>query len=95
MEHVILRREAPADYRPVEELTREAFFNHYSPGCCEHYLAHILRDSPAFVPALDFVAQDAGEVVGNIMYTEAKLCGDDGNCYPVLTFGPRKERNSR
>ncbi len=85
---VELRRETPTDYRTVEELIREAFWNHYVPGCCEHYLAHILRNSAAFVPELDFVAQMDGRVVGNIMYTKAKIMGDDGVEYPVLCFGP-------
>ena len=33
-----LRTEQPADYRETENVTREAFWNLYSPGCCEHYL---------------------------------------------------------
>ncbi len=52
-----LRREAPEDYRAVEEMTREAFWNVHVPGCCEHYLAHMLRKSAAFLPELDLVAE--------------------------------------
>ena len=52
-----LRTEQPADYRETENVTREAFWNLYSPGCCEHYLLHVMRDSPAFVPELDLVAE--------------------------------------
>ena len=40
-----LRLEQSADYRNVEELTREAFWNHHVPGCNEHYLLHIIRYS--------------------------------------------------
>ena len=29
-----------ADYAAVENLTREAFWNVYSPGCSEHYIVH-------------------------------------------------------
>ena len=64
-----LRPESPADFRAVEELTRNAFWNHHAPGCDEHYLAHILRESSNFVPELDYVAVQDGKVVGSIMYT--------------------------
>ncbi|MDE7221539.1 MAG: N-acetyltransferase [Oscillospiraceae bacterium] len=83
-----LRLERPADYRAVEELTRDAFWNHHVPGCDEHYLAHILRDSPDFVPELDYVAVHDGQVVGNIMYTRAKIVLDRGGGREVLCFGP-------
>ena len=29
----IIRRETPADYRTVENLVRESFWNVYRPGC--------------------------------------------------------------
>ena len=35
------RRETEADYFAVENLTREAFWNVYRPGCTEHYVLHI------------------------------------------------------
>ena len=46
-----LRTEQPADYAETEHVTREAFWNHYSPGCNEHYLLHIMRGSPSFIPS--------------------------------------------
>ena len=33
-----IRRETMNDYREVENLTREAFWNQYVPGCDEHIL---------------------------------------------------------
>lgn len=83
-----LRPEGPADFRAVEELTRNAFWNHHAPGCDEHYLAHILRESSNFVPELDYVAVHDGKVVGNIMYTRAKIVLDRGGEREVLCFGP-------
>ncbi len=83
-----LRREQPADYRDTENLTREAFWNQYAPGCDEHYLAHILRECPAFVPELDAVALLDDKIVGNVMHTRAAIRGDDGNNYEVLALGP-------
>lgn len=83
-----LRNERPEDYRAVEALTREAFWNHYAPGCSEHYLLHLLRNSNAFLPHLDFVAERDGLLVGNIVYSRAAIAGDDGNRHAVITFGP-------
>lgn len=83
-----LRPESPADFRAVEELTRNAFWNHHAPGCDEHYLAHILRESSNFVPELDYVAVQDGKVVGSIMYTRARIVLDRGGERGVLCFGP-------
>lgn len=83
-----LRKEQIADYKETEIVTREAFWNYYVPGCCEHYLLHIMRDSPQFVKELDFVAVSDGKIVGNIVYMKSFIEADDGNKYDVLTLGP-------
>ena len=41
-----IRLEQPGDYRAVENLTREAFWNVYRPGCMEHCVLHKLRQDP-------------------------------------------------
>ncbi len=87
-EDIKLRNENSSDYKIVEELTREAFWNHYVPGCDEHYLMHIIRDSEAFIKELDFVAEADGKIIGNIVYTKAKIVADDGTSQEVLSFGP-------
>ena len=58
-----IRLEAPEDYREVENLVREAFWNVYRPGCSEHYVIHVLRDDPAFVKELDFVMVKDGRLI--------------------------------
>lgn len=78
-----IRRETEADFRAVEEVTREAFWNLNSPGCEEHYLAHLLRNHPDFLPELDFVAVHGAEIVGSIMYSASRV--ED---VPTVTFGP-------
>lgn len=83
-----LRLEEPADYRLVEELTREAFWGVNQPSCDEHLLVHRLRKVPAFVPELDFVAEVDGKIVGNIMYSKAKVVDERGVEHEVLTLGP-------
>ena len=85
---IILRNETEKDHRIVEEVTREAFWNLYFPGCQEHYLTHIMRDHPDFLPELDFVAEVDGKIVGNIMYTKAWLIDEQGNEMEIVSFGP-------
>ena len=83
-----IRNEKEEDYKIVEEITRNAFYNLYLPGCVEHYLVHIMRQHEDFIPALDFVAELDGQVIGNIMYTKAKLVDEEGCEKAILTFGP-------
>lgn len=83
-----IRRETEADYRAVEELHRNAFWNVQVPGCSEHYLAHVLRKHPDFIPELDLVYELDGEIVGNVMYTKSELLEESGNSTGILTFGP-------
>ncbi len=85
---LIIRNEQPEDYQIVEQITRKAFYNQYVPGCVEHYLVHIMRAHPDFIPELDFISELDGKVIGNIMYTKAKLTDEQGNQKEILTFGP-------
>ena len=68
IENINLRLEEPKDYKEVENLTREAFWNVYIPGCDEHYIIHIMRKSDAFIKELDIVAELGDKIVGNIMW---------------------------
>ncbi len=83
-----IRNEIEADYGAVEELTREAFWNLYAPGCSEHYIVHTLRDHKDFIPELDYVALVDGRIVGNIMYTRAALTNAEGEILDITSFGP-------
>lgn len=65
-----------------------SFYNLYVPGCVEHYLVHIMREHEDFLPELDFVMEVDGHIVGNIMYTKAKLKDEAGQEKEILTFGP-------
>ena len=60
-----IRQENPADYREVENLTREAFWNVYRPGCTEHYVLNLYRSNPDFIPELDFVMEEDGRLMGH------------------------------
>ena len=85
---MIIRNEEPKDYQAVETLTRKAFYNIYVPGCSEHYLVRIMREHEDFIPELDFVMEQDGEIIGNIMYTKSRLIDEQGTEKQILTFGP-------
>ena len=83
-----IRLEKKEEYREVENLVREAFWNVYRPGCSEHYVIHVLRDDPAFVKELDFVMERGGRIIGQNMFMKTVINADDGRIVPVLTMGP-------
>ena len=83
-----IRLEKAEDYREVENLVRESFWNVYRPGCSEHYVIHVLRDDPAFVKELDFVMEQNGVLIGQNMFMRTVINADDGRVIPVLTMGP-------
>ena len=83
-----IRLEKEEDYRQVENLIRESFWNIYRPGCSEHYVIHVLRGDPAFVKELDFVMESNGVIIGQNMFMKTVIDSDDGKTVPVLTMGP-------
>ncbi len=85
---VKFRLEKKEDYRAVENLVRESFWNVYRPGCSEHYVIHVLRDDPAFVKELDLVMEEDGRIIGQNMFMKTFVDADDGRKIPVLTMGP-------
>ena len=89
----LIRLETEDDYRETEELVRDSFWNVYRPGCLEHYVLHVLRDDPAFIPALDFVMVKDGRLMGQNMFMRAVIKADDGAEVPILTMGPICIRN--
>ena len=83
-----IRLEQPKDYREVENLTREAFWNVYRPGCTEHFVLNQYRMNPDFIPELDFVMEEDNMIIGHVMFSKAELILDNGNRKPSWTFGP-------
>ena len=88
MKNYTIRPVEKKDHRAVETLVRESFWNVYRPGCSEHYVIHVLRDDPAFVPELDFVMEQDGRLIGQNMFMRTVIEADDGSIVPVLTMGP-------
>ena len=86
--NIVICRETEKDYRTVENLVRESFWNVYRPGCYEHYVLHCLRNDPAFVPELDLVMEKDGIIIGQNMFMRAVIRADDDRDIPIMTMGP-------
>lgn len=85
---IIIRTEKEKEYREVENLVRESFWNVYRPSCLEHYVLHQLRKDAAFVPELDFVMEMGEQIIGQNMFMKAEIQADDGRKIPIMTMGP-------
>jgi predicted N-acetyltransferase YhbS len=83
-----IRLEEEKDYYEVENLTREAFWNLYRPGCFEHLVVHNLRKDKSFIKELDYVIEEDEKVIANIMYAKGNLTLDNGKTEDILIFGP-------
>ncbi|WP_235322824.1 GNAT family N-acetyltransferase [Methanosarcina mazei] len=93
--NISIRLEEEKDFKIVEYMTREAFWDLYKPGCDEHLVLHKIRKVPVFVKELDFVACDEDTIVGNIIYSRAKVLNEENQIaggHPTLKdgvcFGP-------
>lgn len=82
---VRVRRSVASDFRITESLIREAFWNQYCPGCCEHYLLHLMRWKADFVRALDLVAETNG-VWSAIRFVSYLAC------YVIAEWSGRRSR---
>lgn len=76
------------DFAITENITREAFWNVYKPGCSEHLVLHNLRKSQNYIQELDLVALYNDQIVGHIISTKAKIVDSLNKEYEVLCAGP-------
>lgn len=74
------------DYRPCEELVRDAFWDLYRPGCVEHLILHQARTSPDLV--LDLIAETETELLGALLATRAEVVDSAEVAREVLYLGP-------
>ncbi len=82
-----IRRETPDDYRAVETLVRDSFWNVYLPGAMEHFVLHRMRNDANFVPELDLVFEKDEKLIGQVVYYRSHIDCAAGPL-PILTFGP-------
>jgi predicted N-acetyltransferase YhbS len=83
-----IRLETKSDYNNAENLTREAFWNVYRPGCLEHYVLQHLSQQPVFCSGAGFCDGAPRQLIGHVMYVRSEIRADDGRTIPIMTFGP-------
>lgn len=84
---MMIRHESENDYREVEELVRDSFWNVYRPGAYEHFIVHNLRDDESFLENLAYVIEDDGKIVGHINYSIGTISYESG-IVPAVVLGP-------
>jgi predicted N-acetyltransferase YhbS len=76
------------EYYTTEYLTRETFWNLYTPGCSEHLVLHQLRKSDSYIGELDLIALANNQIIGHILSTKAKIVDDQNEAHEILCVGP-------
>lgn len=84
----IIRKTREEELFLTENLTREAFWDVFKPGCDEHLVLHQVRSSPDYLPNLDLVAEVDGQILGHIVYTRSWVIDPQGRRHDLLSFGP-------
>lgn len=85
---LIIKQTSRDDFSITENITREAFWNVYKPGCSEHLILNKLRKSQSYIKELDLVAFYNDQIVGHIISTKAKVVDSQNKEYEVLCVGP-------
>ena len=62
IENLIIRAETPADYHNTEAMVRRSFWNKYWPGCTEHLLVRVIRESGDYLPEISRIAELNGRI---------------------------------
>ncbi len=86
--NLLIKQISENDFAITENITREAFWNVYKPGCSEHLVLHNLRKSQSYIKELDLVAFYNDKIVGHIISTKAKVVDSLNKEYEVLCVGP-------
>ncbi len=82
-----IRLENENDYREVEELVRDSFWNVYRPGAFEHYIVHHLRDDDSFIGSLAYVVETNNKIIGHINYSTGFI-DYGGDKIDAVVLGP-------
>ena len=88
--NMIIRQESEKDQESVYEVVKSAFATLEISNHDEQDLVNRLRKSACFVPELSLVAEEDGEIVGYILFTEMKA----GNTI-LLALAPLAVRPDR
>jgi predicted N-acetyltransferase YhbS len=86
--NITIKKTNKENYFITENLTREAFWNLYKPGCDEHLVLHNLRISSSYIAELDVIAVYKQQTIGLIISTTAKVVDSQNKEYQILCVGP-------
>lgn len=86
--NVTIKNTNRENYFITENLTREAFWNLYKPGCDEHLVLHNLRRSFSYIAELDFITVYKERIIGHIISTTAKVVDNQNKEHEILCVGP-------
>lgn len=84
----LIRKTNEGEFQVTENLTREAFWNLFSPGCSEHLVLNKLRKSSSYLPELDMVAVTDDKIIGHIISTSASVVDTQNVEHMILCVGP-------
>jgi len=84
-----IRKERLEEYKMVENIVRESFWNVYRPGCNEHLILHNFRNHENYIDELSSVVLVDDKIVGQIMFSKAELTNiRNGEKHDIIVFGP-------
>ncbi|MCL2842215.1 MAG: GNAT family N-acetyltransferase [Oscillospiraceae bacterium] len=78
-----IRQETPADYQGIYDLTKAAFAGTEHTDGDEQELPERLRNRPGYRPELSLVAEQGGQLVGHVLFTEIPI-----GVHRALLLGP-------
>lgn len=77
---MIIRAVKKEEYRLIEDFVYEIFKNtNYSDGAVEKSLVREIREKQYYIPQLDLVAEERGEIIGHFMLSKFPLSNEDEN----------------
>lgn len=82
-----IRQAKAQDYDIIYDFVKEAFSTAEVADGTEQDFVVKLRAGDGFIPELEFVAEEAGEIVGHIMFTKRDVVQRDG-VYNTLLVAP-------
>ncbi len=88
MENIEIRLVRENEYKEVENVVRNSFWNVFRPGCVEHFILHKARENNWLVRALDYCITKDDKIIGHIMYSHANILLDNGFDKDILVLGP-------
>ncbi|RDI38045.1 GNAT family N-acetyltransferase [Falsibacillus pallidus] len=71
---MIIRTVKKEEYRFIEDFVYEVFLHtNFSDGAVEKSLVREIREKPYYIPQLDLVAEENGEIVGHFMLSKLPI----------------------